>query len=361
MLVATSTKANEEVLQRSRAPYNSCFNGAAPSAFPRDREGEICGTGKSLKLNSGSCYIPKDNVKKPQGEDAHFISQDECTVGVADGVGGWAKCGIDSGEYSRQLMSNSLISVQNQLHQTGSVVDPERILSDAYSKTKAQGSSTACIITLTDQQCLHAVNVGDSGFIIIRKGRTVYRSPVQQHYFNCPYQLGNDKKRDRPTSAKVIKMEVKVGDVIVVGTDGLFDNMFEREIEETVMKAAYEAAIADDGGVPEPREVACRIAELALYNSFDVHSATPFQVESEMAGKKHRGGKIDDITVIVSYVQQADFWQGYSPHKKNQSILGVSGLQVKNGTVTMNKSMGFMKQCAISLFLQLVPKAKTYT
>lgn len=53
---------------------------------------------------SASYYIPKDNKL---GEDAHFICADEDTVGVADGVGGFAKQGIDAGEYARSLMINS--------------------------------------------------------------------------------------------------------------------------------------------------------------------------------------------------------------------------------------------------------------
>ena len=47
------------------------------------------------KMDLGSYYIPKENKNKPKGEDAHFINKDCQTIGVADGVGGWAKRGID--------------------------------------------------------------------------------------------------------------------------------------------------------------------------------------------------------------------------------------------------------------------------
>lgn len=33
------------------------------------------------------------------------------------------------------------------------------------------------------------MNLGDSGFLIIRKGHVVHQSSDQQHYFNTPYQL----------------------------------------------------------------------------------------------------------------------------------------------------------------------------
>lgn len=36
------------------------------------------------------------------------------------------------------------------------------------------------------------VNLGDSGLIIFRDGNIVFKTVEQQHYFNCPYQLGTD-------------------------------------------------------------------------------------------------------------------------------------------------------------------------
>ena len=52
-----------------------------------------------------------------------------------------------------------------------------------------QGTSTACILAMEDNH-LHAANVGDSGFIVVRKQQVVFKSPSQQHRFNFPYQLG---------------------------------------------------------------------------------------------------------------------------------------------------------------------------
>lgn len=52
------------------------------------------------------------------------------------------------------------------------------------------GSSTACVVVLnrTDQM-LYTANIGDSGFLVMRKGQIVHRSEEQQHYFNTPFQL----------------------------------------------------------------------------------------------------------------------------------------------------------------------------
>lgn len=52
------------------------------------------------------------------------------------------------------------------------------------------GSSTACIVALhKEKRILHTANLGDSGFVVIRKNAIVHRSQEQQHYFNSPFQL----------------------------------------------------------------------------------------------------------------------------------------------------------------------------
>ena len=99
---------------------------------------------------AGSFYIPKDNELKPRGEDAHFICVEENTIGVADGVSGWAKRGVDAGEYARELITHSVIAIHNE---PKGAVNPKRVLHTAYSNTLARGSSTACIITLIGNVC----------------------------------------------------------------------------------------------------------------------------------------------------------------------------------------------------------------
>lgn len=118
----------------------------------------------SLKMLAGSCYIPKYNKSKPLGEDSHFICAEKQTFGVADGVGGWAKKGIDPGEYARELMDNAVFAIEDQ--PIGGV-NPMAVLNEAFLNTEAQGSSTACILTLKGN-VLHSVNIGDNGFVLIR-------------------------------------------------------------------------------------------------------------------------------------------------------------------------------------------------
>ncbi|KAK3037346.1 hypothetical protein RJ639_032108 [Escallonia herrerae] len=60
----------------------------------------------SLKMVAGSFYVPEKNELSPLGEDAHFICNKRQTIGLADGVSGSAKKGIDGGKFARELMRN---------------------------------------------------------------------------------------------------------------------------------------------------------------------------------------------------------------------------------------------------------------
>ncbi|XP_057505979.1 probable protein phosphatase 2C 55 [Actinidia eriantha] len=83
-------------------------------------------------------------------------------LGVADGVGGWEKKGMNGGEYEGELMANSVLSMK---YQPKGQIDPMIVLNQAFLNTEARGSSTACILTLTGNM-LHAANIGDSGFVL---------------------------------------------------------------------------------------------------------------------------------------------------------------------------------------------------
>ncbi|KAG5543233.1 hypothetical protein RHGRI_016096 [Rhododendron griersonianum] len=244
--------------------------------------------GRTLKLVSGSCYLPHPEKEETGGEDAHFICEDEQAIGVADGVGGWADLGVDAGQFARELMSHSVAAVREE--PKGSI-DPARVLEKAHSSTKAKGSSTACIIALTDQG-LHAINLGDSGFIVVRDGCTIFRSPVQQHDFNFTYQLESGTGGDLPSSGQVFTIPVAPGDVVIAGTDGLFDNLYNNEVTAVVVHA-MRAGLG-------PQVTAQKIAALARQRAQDKNRQTPFSTAAQDAGFRYYGGKLDDITVVES-------------------------------------------------------------
>ncbi|KAL8477217.1 hypothetical protein ACS0TY_029490 [Phlomoides rotata] len=244
----------------------------------------------SLKLLSGACYMPHPAKEETGGEDAHFICADEQVIGVSDGVGGWADVGVNAGDYARELMSNSVKAIREV---PPADIDPLQVLEKAHGATNAMGSSTACIIALKNQD-LHAINLGDSGFIIVRDGCTVFESPVQQHGFNFTYQLEKGNRADVPSSGQVFKIPVVPGDVVVAGSDGLFDNLYSEEIAGVVGDAVKEGLCPD--------ATAKKIADFARVRALDRKHQSPFSKGAQEAGFTYYGGKLDDLTVVVSFV-----------------------------------------------------------
>ncbi|KAL8153969.1 hypothetical protein V2J09_011729 [Rumex salicifolius] len=245
---------------------------------------------RTLKLLSGSCYLPHPDKEETGGEDAHFICAEEQAIGVADGVGGWADVGINAGLYAQELMANSVNAIREE---PKGCIDPIRVLEKAHSSTKVRGSSTACIIALTNEG-LHAINLGDSGFIVIRDGCTVFRSPSQQHDFNLTYQLECGTGGDLPSAGQVFTVPVAPGDVVIAGTDGLFDNLYNNEVIAVVVHSKR-ARLG-------PQVTAQKIASLARQRAQDRNRQTPFSTAAQDAGFRYYGGKLDDITVVVSYI-----------------------------------------------------------
>ncbi|KAG0020391.1 Protein phosphatase PTC7 [Entomortierella chlamydospora] len=229
--------------------------------------------------------------KVDAGEDAffHVSTPSRVALGVADGVGGWSEMGVDPSLFSWALMNNAehIARSTDNLQDTtealsaGSdrkALDAQTILDGAYSELVQSGkieagSSTACILSLCKLTgTLKASNLGDSAFLLIRDNKCIYESPSQQHFWNCPYQLtvlppklrqqqqdsgnsnvsedGRQKTKTKTATAATTKKKAYVqdlpkdavqtthqlqdGDVIVLATDGFWDNVFTKEAIELV-------------------------------------------------------------------------------------------------------------------------------
>lgn len=94
--------------------------------------------------------------------------------------------------------------------------------------------------------------------------------------------------------AQVFTIPAAPGDVIVAGTDGLFDNLYNNEVTAVVVHA-LRAGLG-------PQVTAQKIAALARQRAQDRNRQTPFSTAAQDAGFRYYGGKLDDITVIVSYI-----------------------------------------------------------
>jgi len=173
------------------------------------------------------------------------------------------------------------------------------------------GSSTACLINLnTSSGMLRSANLGDSGFSIIRSSSIIYTQPIQTHYFNCPKQLTkmpeNVRKfrsvvTDYPNDADTYQTRLRDGDLVIAYTDGLSDNVFPDEIIDIC------SLVARSGG-PEDEQVQTMADDIVAYAwqcMGNVYRLSPFERDAAREGMFFKGGKVDDVTVIVTMVRKA--------------------------------------------------------
>jgi protein phosphatase PTC7 len=232
----------------------------------------------------------RDKRTKPGGcgEDAFFISEDKRVLGVSDGVGGWGEVGVDPSLYSRCLMTHSAQKVT-----ASNARDPVEIMQAGYDHcTKVMGSATAVVVSL-DGKNLRAANLGDSGVMVVRDDKVLLRSKEQQRGFNFPYQLGTNSE-DTPKRADRYELPMQPADIVVIATDGFWDNLFDQKILQLINGWKN----SNGGKVDKLAKILAEEAERVSLS----RDRTPFQVAAANAGLRFNGGKEDDITVVVGVV-----------------------------------------------------------
>jgi serine/threonine protein phosphatase PrpC len=308
----------------------------------------------ALRLHAGACSFPHpEKTCSTGGADSYFMANTGTAVGVADGVGEWEwrfKCNPRA--FADELMWGAQAEAQDiaQNQSLNAAEAAVRALRRGYHEAKSIGSSTALVAILNSAKSLLGVaNLGDSTLIQLRRDwsvsqrhfRCVTRTSEQQHSFNCPYQLrcipteadyprliaeGKQalvravqrcsNKEDVPEDAEKYILPVMVGDLLVLGTDGVFDNLHDEEVCELVSQSispleAQETFHLKGGrffGSSEglqttaPERLAMAVAEAARYRSQDNSIKSPFSVHASKAGLCHVGGKMDDITCVCAWV-----------------------------------------------------------
>lgn len=205
------------------------------------------------------------------------------------------------------------------------------------------GGSTACVAIAKGDGHLEVANLGDSGYVQLRLNAIHNYSEPQTHAFNTPYQLsivpgkvlaqaaafGGQQLCDMPKDANVTQHNLRHGDVLVFASDGVWDNLSSQDILRVVSRLmlgsrAWEHTdegvsvggslsnfiMADDGKsgaeeIPSLQSfLAVGITGEAKAASVNTKVDGPFarEVQRYYPGENWRGGKVDDICVVVTIV-----------------------------------------------------------
>lgn len=191
------------------------------------------------------------------GEDAYFISKKKNMMGVSDGVSAWSAYGLgNSGYLAFYLMSNARMAAEQK-----DISDTEKILHEAFEAvwdlhdnklvSIPNGSATATFLKLlenptTQQPFLQYSNLGDCMIVIIRPEnldqnstnlRIIHQSKKLYSYHEhargipVPLQLvfypaqGRKLSTEQSGGVDTQTVDVQEGDIIILATDGLWDNL----------------------------------------------------------------------------------------------------------------------------------------
>jgi len=277
--------------------------------------------GGSLQLWSGSARVGKQHG---HCEDACFVSTS--AVGVADGVGGmsaFSSFGVDSAKMAAELMEGAQYACEEIRDEHPDMIAQDCALEAmrlAEDRAQSFGASTMTVAVVKQSE-LGVANLGDSGFMILRRGKQrleiVARSTEQHHRWNCPFQLTRlppalSKKFpgfacDTPNDSDKYTIPIQEGDLLLVFTDGLRDNLHDKEIRH-VTECALPPGVSYLVGLPEyktaPESIAKALVLAAFERSRDPKAMVPFAKGCRKNGYEYEGGKEDDITVVAAWVVQ---------------------------------------------------------
>eukprot|EP00049_Salpingoeca_infusionum_P010899 m.187778 g.187778 ORF g.187778 m.187778 type:complete len:571 (-) comp14780_c0_seq1:256-1968(-) len=278
-----------------------------------------------LKMrHSCACFPRPDKVKTGArgkatktighaGEDAYgiFFNGPLRMFVIADGVNAWSARGIDAGIYAQQIVRECGDVFENM-----SLENPDlslnTILEEAYSRVVEQGTKGSCTVALclvhTETGLAQSLNLGDSGFIVLRpcQGELAADKPTKgtathdhfhvvrdldllEHEFGRPYQLGHHANSDSPSDGLVNHFMLERGDVLLGGSDGLWDNLSFQDIGDLLLKQKHFGLAA----VP--------LSIKAYDVSMDSRAASPWaEAASEEFEMHYEGGKQDDLCVVLA-------------------------------------------------------------
>jgi protein phosphatase PTC7 len=128
-----------------------------------------------------------------------------------------------------------------------------------------------------------------------KKMKRMKRTKEQQHEFNFPFQVGTNG--DDAFKADNFEHEVEEMDIIIVASDGIFDNMYDADLVDCVKSNNAEDFTQDSQGTADC--IAAKSYELGKKNYY----ISPFAKGAHMANKDYgMHGKEDDISVVVAQI-----------------------------------------------------------
>jgi len=148
---------------------------------------------------------------------------------------------------------------------------------------------------------LKTANLGDSSFKVIRDGKITFKSVDNIHDYNMPHQLDHSGNANTPNDAVLRKYQLKHNDLIIVASDGLWDNLTEKDITAIVTPMVEKINTFSDKKVQNIALKLLKKAEQVIKTKKDAHEKYKNKkIDAETF--RNFPGKPDDVTILVALV-----------------------------------------------------------
>eukprot|EP00930_Biecheleria_cincta_P035093 TRINITY_DN2416_c0_g1_i1.p1 TRINITY_DN2416_c0_g1~~TRINITY_DN2416_c0_g1_i1.p1 ORF type:complete len:506 (-),score=113.61 TRINITY_DN2416_c0_g1_i1:113-1630(-) len=309
---------------------------------------------KPLCFNASS-YQKTHPVKALKGHsDADVCLTAPLVTGVADGVSQVEDFGIDASLLPKELLSvveelgmHQLVPNIN-LPRADAYQGPISMLRRAFQATESLGSLTVVLAIMDNSTRIHGklhpmvaiITVGDCELLVLRRvqGRAaplevVTHTEMQRidGHAQTPLQLARVDDRIDPNFHEDLTIEViekgsavhcvsaYEGDIVIMGSDGVFDNLFVDEIAELA-----NSILTPNLPHPIPKDVLTNLSTRIVHAC---HAKTMPAANGQLLDAPiGRGGKKDDTSCVIAEVMEwtEAMQKKWHPGKHSQSDWGSS-------------------------------------
>ncbi|CAJ1386220.1 unnamed protein product [Effrenium voratum] len=314
-MIATASQQEMLAVQQLAPRFPHCASLVAyPALYKAARKSQV------EVLQMSSAYASRQHPAKINTgiPNADAVLEGLDYLGIADGVSGVYHLGLSPDALPWELLR----SCGKGLFAAAAKGEPRtgrslgnwlvNLIEESYDATEEQGATTLLLAAIKGTDLVTAC-LGDSAILVLRPvsfvplrlktifktepGRFDERRPVQvQRLEGCDVELAHDVIR----TAAVATTPVQPGDFLVLGTDGLFDNLSDLDIKQ-VLERCCRASGSND----ELHEAAAALVDLAIKSvrlGPDNMDRPPWQNNTSAVPANNA----DDTTALVAMIQAED-------------------------------------------------------
>ena len=250
----------------------------------------------ALKLSSGVFTSLHPQTINNLKSDNNYISDN--FICITDGAMSWKNL-QDPYKYSQVLLET--ITSKNNTNHDKYVQNLEEMVKEAQYEIKETVGGTNCLIFSFDvnNSMLYSYSIGDCGYLLLRKSEEtgkieiLFKKFEKTKNFNKSHQISNTN--DFLRFGTMNKHESLENDIIISGSDGLFDNLYQMDLIDCI-----KPFIEHNVKILDIELIADIIGKFALNKSLERSYYSPFAKNAYEYYVDYIGGKPDDITAIVS-------------------------------------------------------------